>query len=881
VSWLARLRRRRDLERELDAELREHVERRTADFVRAGDSPAVARRRAAAEFGGLEPIKEQCRDVRRWRLLDDLVQDVQYAGRGLRAHPVVSAAIVLSLALGIGANTAVFTVLYATLIRPLPVDDPQSLVQFVPYTASGDQSSHLSYPLFRELSAATSAGIDMFAVAGPKMPRLKIGGGFPERAVVEDVSWNYFRALRVPPAAGRVLQEGDDSISGGSAVAVLSHSFWERRFDASADAIGRTIEIDGKPFVVVGVAAGGFDGTEAESRTEIWLPITSRLQPAWLSMTGSMIMRLMGRLAPAADRHQLEAAADVTYRRHLAEHFLKGVPPNAKSVWRNRGMRLRSAGAGLSSLGLGYRQPLLILMAAVAIILVLACANVANLLLARHRAREREFAVRLSLGAGRSRLARQLLTESVFVAALGALGGVLLAWWGARALIGLLPQPAVAFAFDLSPNPATLLFSMALAGASAVTVGAMPALRAARTPSTALVRTSRTVLHLRFGKGLVVLQIAGSLALLVAAGLMVRTLQNLKATDLGFAPDGVTTFDFSFPTDFPAANKAPLYSRMIDRLQSMPGVRGATYSQESVYNVGGWSGRASGPAAEDVPADARDVALLRVGPRFFEVLDLRLLTGRTFEPGDHSGQARSILVNETFARHFFKGDSPLGRTIGLNKSEFEIVGVVKDALHYGAREQPCGGRVAYFPIDVAAPGGAFFVRGNAPVADIGQLAAEEARQTDSEILVSRLRPLEVDVERLIAQERLVGMLATGFAVLALSLAAVGLYGIMSYGVTQRTGEIGVRAALGASPGVLRRMVLADSCRLVIAGLALGGIAAFFGTRLVTSLLFGVQPADPVTIAVAPLTLALVATGAAYLPARRAARIDPAVALRMD
>ncbi|PYR88480.1 MAG: hypothetical protein DMF84_28215 [Acidobacteria bacterium] len=816
--------------------------------------------------------------------LNDLVQDLRYARRGLRGHRIIAAAIVASLALGIGANTAVFTVIHAALLRPLPVEDADALVQFVSSNAEGDQSSHFSYRLFTELRDATSPNVDVFALVDQRLARLRIDGGVPERGVVEAVSSTYFRALRLASSAGRMLEEADDSLTGGNSVAVLSHAFWMHRFGQDPDIIGKSIELDAKSFVIVGVAAKGFDGTEAQSRTDIWVPITTRLQRSWLSAPGTMIMRVMGRLGPAANRSQLEAAADVAYQRHLVAHFIGTLPADVKSAFRNRHLRLRGAAAGLSTIGLSYRRPLLVLMSAVGLILLLSCANVANLLLARQRARQREFAVRLSLGASRARLARQLLAETFLLGGTGALAGVALAWWGARALVALLPEERIHVAFNLSPDATTLLFSVGLALISALAVGAMPAFRAARTPSESLTRTSRTVMHLRFSRSLVMVQIAGSLALLVVAGLMVRTLQNLDAIDVGFATRGVTTFDFSFPNGFAAEKKAPLYARLVDRFQSLPGVSGVTYTQETVYDAGGWAGEVIGPAAAAVPADQRQVALLRVGPDFFDVLGLHRVDGRAFSAADHVAGSRVIVVNESFSRRFFGNESPVGRSIDLSaagRARYQIVGVVRDALHYGAREQPCGGRVVYFPIDRAAPGGAFFVRGSVPIAEVARIAAEEARTTDAEIFVERVRLLQADVNTMIARERLVGFLASALALLALILSAVGLYGVMSYGVTQRTAEIGLRAALGASPGLLARMVLGDAGRLVAAGLAAGAAAASFGTRLVTTLLFGVSPSDPAMLVTAALTLGLVATCAVYLPARRASRIDPAVALRLE
>jgi predicted permease len=816
--------------------------------------------------------------------VDDLGQDLRYACRGFATHRIIAAAIVVSLALGIGANTAVFTVIHAALLRPLPVDQPAALVQFVSYNAEGDQSSHFSYRLFTELRDATSPDVDVFAMVDQGLARLRMEGGVPERGIVEAVSSTYFRALRVPSSAGRVIEEGDDSLSGGNPVAVLSHTFWTVRFAQASDIVGTQIEIDGKPFVVVGVAAKGFDGTEAQSRTDIWVPLTTRLQRSWLSAPGTMIMRVMGRVGPAANRRQLEAAADVAYQRHLVAHFIGTLPADVKSAFRDRHLRLRGAAAGLSTIGLSYRRPLVILMSAVAVILLLSCANVANLLLARQRAREREFAVRLSLGASRARLARQLLTETLLLAGTGALAGVILAWWGARALVRLLPDERIHVVFDLSPDATTLLFSVSLALIAALAVGAMPALGAARTPSESLTRTSRTVMHLRFGRSLVMVQVAGSLALLVVAGLMVRTLQNLAATDVGFAPRGVTTFDLSFPNGFAAHKKAPLYAHLVDRFDLLPGVSSVTYAEESVYNAGGWAGAVTGPAASAIPSDQRQVALLRVGPQFFETLGLHGVDGRAFSAADHVAGSRAIVVNERFSRHFFGNASPIGRWIDLDAAgvaRHHIVGVVKDALHYGAREQPCGGRVAYLPIDTAAPGGAFFVRGSVPTTDVARIATEEARAIDGEIFVERVRLVQADVNAMIARERLVGFLASVLALLALILSAVGLYGIMSYGVSQRSAEIGLRAALGASPGILARMVLAEAGRMVIAGLMLGVVAASFGTRLVTTLLFGVRPADPAMVVLAAVALASVAAGSAYVPARRASRIDPAVALRLD
>jgi len=396
------------------------------------------------------------------------------------------------------------------------------------------------------------------------------------------------------------------------------------------------------------------------------------------------------------------------------------------------------------------------------------------------------------------------------------------------------------------------------------------------------VQNVRTVLGLRASKGLVILQVAGSLILLVMAGLMARTLHNLSALDLGFHAQNVSAFELSLPKNFATQRRAALYSRLGNRLQELPGVSGVTYSQESVYSNGGWSGEAVGDVAEAVPPSQRSVALLRVGPRFFDVLGLRRVDGRAFAATDHRAGTQTIVVNETFARHFFGRRSAVGQSIELNAAgiaRYLIVGVVEDAWHYGARGQPCGGRVVYFPIDVNQAAGSVFVRGTLPLADLARILGEEVRATGGDVLVERVRRLQTDVDAMVSRERLVGFLAALFAVLAMGLAAIGLYGVLASGVSQRIPEIGLRAALGADPAALVRLVLTDAWRLVGAGLVLGAAGALYGGRLVTSLLYGVEPIDLLTMTVAVLMLAAVATCAAYLPARRAAAVEPTVALR--
>jgi predicted permease len=883
MRWLGRLFRDNSLERRLDAELGDHLERDVAARMAAGAGAAEARRQARLALGGLEQVRERCRDERRPRLLAELAQDLRHACRGLRRSPALALAIVGSLGLGIGANTAIYAVVRAALLRPLPAPSPEQLVQLKAFDASGTVDDSVSYQMFLALSDAIGQAGQMFAVGGAQRVRVATGDE-PEHAIVEAMSANAFQALGVPAALGRVLIPSDDDIAGGHAVAVLSHAYWVRRFAERSDVLGQTLRIDGVAYQIVGVAAPPFTGVDAGSRPDVWLPVTARLPRRWLTMSGSKVLRVMARLDPDQDRTRLEAAIDAAWRREWVDRVLPTVPADAQAQVRSRHVRFGAATSGLGTLGARYRRPFTVLLASVAAILVLCCASVANLLLARHRVREREFAVRLSLGAGRGRLARQLLTEATLLGALGAGAGLLLAWWGAHALVALLPEPRVPIAIDVAPDGAILLVAAALMAASTLAIGVLPAWRASRTPLFALARDTRGGARLPVARSLVVLQVAGSLTLLVVAALMGRTLDKLRTLDLGFVADRVATFDVSFPERTGDADKAAVYQQIVERLGSTAGVSGVTYSFERVYDEGGWAGAVTGAVGERAPETARSVALLRVGPRFFDVLGMRRLAGRSFAAADHDPGRRGVIVNQTFAKHFFGDVSPVGQRVALDAGgveSYEVLGVVRDASHYGAREQPCGGRVAYFAIDPSTPGGSVFVRTTRPLTDLDAILRGELGGAHRGVLIDRLRPLERDVQAMVGRERLVGMLSSAFALLALAIAAIGLYGLLAYGVSERQPELGLRAALGAEPRALAALVLRDAAALIAIGGVLGLLGAIAATRLVATLLFGVGRLDLAAFLIASALLLLVALIASYLPARRAARVDPTVALRAE
>ena len=814
--------------------------------------------------------------------METVLQDLTYAWRRLLADRASTLVVVVSLALGIGANTAAYTLVHAALLQALPVPNPERLVELTVYDASGERSNNYGYPLYRELRDALGPFAATAAVYPPRLNRISLDGAPVERAVVEAVSGNYFEMLQLKADAGRLLAEADDNLTGGQAVAVLSRGYRDRRFGARAEVVGRTVTIEEKPYAIVGVVAGAFEGVDAQSPTDVWVPIATALPLRWLTSNGSRIFSYVARLVPDRDPVQAGAAAELVYRRYLEQELLPSQRDAAgRAMYESTHLGLRPAAAGLASLGRAYRRPLTIVTGFVVIILLLCCANVANLMLARQQARRQEFALRLSLGAGPGRLARQLLTESLLLGLAGAFAGLVVAYWCGPLIVHLLPERRIPVSLDLTPDARVFAFTAILGLLSAIVIGLVPARRAAATDGRlTLSAYTRGITRAPLGRVLAVVQLAGSLVLLVTALLMARTLWNLNDVDLGFRPHELLTFEVSVPSTYSNAVKAALYDRIISRLAATPDVVGVTYSRESVYSAGGWAGAARLP--DEPRGSDRQVCLMRVGPNFFDTVGIARAGGRVFEADDHRAARRVTVINETMARQFFGSTPAVGRLLFMSaeqSAEYEVVGVVPDVKHYGARERACGGRAAYVPADSAAPAGAFMVRTTIPTADLRRIVQDEIGPSGAGILLERLRPIDADVANLLARERMVERLAVGFALLALAIAAVGLYGVMAYGVGQRTNEIGLRAALGARPAMLMRMVLREAFLLVAAGIVFGLPAAIAATRMLGNLLFGIAATDVPTFAAAAIVLSTSGAIAAWLPARRAAAIDPLVAMR--
>lgn len=886
---------RKRVEDELDDELQFHLECHAEMQMAKGVPPDQARREALAALGGLTRRKEECREMRKTQPLEILYKDVKYGLRALASSPLFTFTVILSLALGIGANTAVFTLMHAVLWKPLPVRDPDRIVQLMRTTTNDPDglSGRYSWYFYQQLienQGAQSLG-ELAAQTDASVVKFGLTIDSPERVTGEAVSANYFHALQVSPLGGRVFESVDDHILGGSHVAVLSHSFWKEHFRSDPSVIGATIYYEETPYTVVGVSEAGFTGIQSATAIDVWVPVTSALSSDQLTSKSDGSLTLFARLNAGANAAAAQAAWNGRFREYIERDIAPRYPPRDRVQFASERVSVRPGGAGLAGALQQYRKAIYLLMGIVVLVLLISCANIANLVMARNAARRKEIGVRLALGAGRGRITSQLLIESFLIAMAGATAGIAMAAGAAKGLMGMLPQSNTPVALDLRPDDAVLGFTIAAATATAILFGLLPALRASRADLDKKLKTGSRATGRSFaGRALVAGQLALSLVLLIAAGLFLGTIRNLQRTDLGFQPQGVAAFDLSFPLGTADADVRRGYERIRDNLRVSPGVRSASYVWPSVYSHGRWI---RGVTVEGRPflPEQRDFACgVSVGADFFETMGMRLVAGRYLDERDQLSGAPVMVVNQSFASAYFSGGSPLGRHVivdGAPVQNWTIVGVVRDAKHYGVREDIC--RTTYVPAGQApqvnaysAQGlGTFLIRtsegfrGTAAVVRGAIAAAAGGAQVD------RLQPLQTIVNDMVSQERTIAVLSAVFAALALVLAAIGLYGVMAYGISRRTGELGIRMALGAAASDVQWLVLRETAYLVAIGLVVGLAAAFFLTRLTSSLLYGVKATDPVVFGVSAFVLTAVAALAGQAPARRASRVDPMVALRHE
>ncbi len=911
-------------EAEIVEELSQHLEDRHAESLSGGATPEEASRATLAELSDSELLAWELRRVerqtpqepvtlganRRSKMLGDLWQDIRYGLRTLRKSPGFTAVATLTLALGIGANTAIFSVIDALMLKRLPVRSPEQLVMFeghyvnvVNGIPNPRTSSTFPHPTFEKFRTLTQVFSDVSGITEIDRSNVTVngpGGGTDDGQVVLGMaSGNYFSNLGVQAALGRTFTPGDDRAPGGHPVAVISYGYWERRFARAVDVVGRTFTLNGVVYDIIGVTPKGFSGDWVGKPMDLWVPfmMASQVMPEVPGGPPRFPARVTGRLKPGVTREQAQAAAQVLHQQIL----LEAAGPNPSPVllkhiasWR---IELVPAANGYSPQRQSFGQPLAILMIVVGLLLLIACANVANLLLARAASRHREMAVRLALGAGRGRVMRQLLTESALLATLGGALGLLFAWWGTTALAAFVRSGPVTSTLlstttdlDLRLDGRVFAFTAVLCLGAAILFGLAPAFRSSKV-SLAPALTGRGAGSDRsggrfgLGQALVIAQVALSLVLLIGAGLFVRTLSNLKAQDLGFDQEHVLLV-WAAPVQ--AGRHGPaladLCQTVQERLSSLPGVRSASVSMGGVLD-----GSETGVPSEQItikgqtPRPGLSLRSIGVAPGFFETAGIPLLQGRDFTQQDAETAPHVAIINETMARFFFGDRNPIGERLGgLPGAETEIVGVVKDAKTGTPRDNR---GVFYIPYGqnqrLLRLTWSVAVRSAGDPTALAASVRQELRNIDPGMPIPRINTIKEQLDDVLFQERLIASLSGLFGILAVLLACLGLYGVVSYTVARRTKEIGIRLALGATQAGVLRMIFKESLALAFAGIAIGAPATIAATRLISARLFGVSAADPLTIAAAGLLMIAVAALAALLPAQRASRVDPMVALRCE
>jgi predicted permease len=829
-------------------------------------------------------------------------QDVKLALRAFRKSPAFAAIVVLTLALGSGANTAIFTLLEQVMLRTLPVERPDRLVVLSgpgPFTGWSESDSAtvtpLSQPMYEGLRDRTPAFAGVLAHYRTRV-YLSVAG--QTDAVNGDlVSGTFFQVLGLRPAAGRLFTPDDDRVPSGHPVVVLGHGFFERRFGGDASVVGRTVVLNSHPMTVVGVAPPGFNGVEVGSATDVYVPVAMQpaMMPTWENRLGdwrSRWLECMARLRDGVSIAEARAQAGVAYAQLLREDLahVQGHSERFRNQFLEKRLEVRPGGRGTSNLRDQSRTPLMVLMGMVGLVLLIACANVASLLLTRASSRQKDIAVRLALGAGRMRLLRQHLVESVMLSLAGGLVGLQLAYWVAEALIRALPVGDAARTLSAAPDLRVGLFTLVVSVLTGVGFGLVPALRASRADVAPTLKSEAgavvTGVHSRVRRGLVVAQVALSLLLLIGAGLFTRSLMNLRALDPGFRADHLLAFDVD-PSrggqDF--THRAATLRRIQEELAAEPGVASASAAAVGLMTGNDESStvRVEGYVAKE--GEDMNPQFNYVAPGFFSTVGIPVLAGREIQDADVLGSPYVALVNEEFARYFFKGQSPIGRRIGLGRRgdgyDIEIVGLVRDGKSSSLRDQPQRFVYAPYAQEPRVGGLTFYARS---IVEPGSLAARlrtAVARVDPTLPVTNLKTMQAQIGESLFVERMVAALSAAFGLLATVLAAVGLYSVMSNAVAARTREIGLRVALGADGRSVLLLVLREVAVLAALGVAIGLPGGYGLGRIVESQLFGITARDPLTLGVATLALLATALVAGLVPALRAARVDPMTALRYE
>ena len=878
LGWILR---RDRAEARLDEELQAFIETAAAEKVRDGIPPDEARRLARLELGGVEQVKEQVRTGRHGHLIDETGRDLRYAVRMFARTPGFTLVVLLTLALGIGATTAMFSLIDALMLRALPVGNPRELqlLTLRERTSLGERGED-SFSV--QIARALADQRDIFAgAAGFTGQSFEVGApGGATRVTGALVTGGFFDTLGLSPAAGRLLAR-DDDVAGAPLVAVISDGYWNKQFGRSPSAIGQTVVLNDVPATIVGVTPPGFVGVDVGAITDITIVVATMPQlhrsVPDLMGPGVFWLRVLARPAPGLSAAQAAARLNGRWPA-LAD----GLISPKWSAARRQAMAqsqfvFESGAAGWSPLRQSYGKPLAVLMALAAFVLLIACANVASLLLARAATRMREMSVRLAIGASRGRIVRQLVIEGTLLSSAGAGLGIAVAWASGRFLVDLMSTGSNRLEFDMTPNSHVLMVSAALAVATGVVFGVAPAFHARqKQPALGFRGDERTATRRsRLLPFLVIGQVALSLVLLAGAGLFVRSLMNLQRLNPGFSANGVYVVALD-------GNPSPTPTRMADIARAVPGVMAAAPTTHTPLDGGSWT-EAIVPAGQPLP-EADNTHVIGVGAGFLQALQIPLAAGRVFSDRDMTDGGAVAVVNARYAGRAFSKQNPVGqRIVGTlfgQGADMEIIGVVGNTKAENLREPPPP--IVYVPYPRfggrLAPSLAIRASGSAGVVAESIRRALQAQEPSWPIQVNMLSS---QVSGTLVQEGMLATLATGFGALALALCAVGLYGLLAYSVAQRSKEIGIRMALGAHSGRIVSEVMMNACRLVAIGLAIGVPVAWLASRSLQPMLFELKPTDPLVMLAAVALLVAAALVASVLPARRASRVDPLTALRHE